>query len=209
MSFDNNRSPRRMDSSRTNERSSSQQQRQKLFNQNKDDKMKAALDKKASDEMKECTFEPAIYESQRNGGNDTTRDLDHFLEDQQRFLEKKNEKANQRKLDDMSREVEELSLQPKLDDLSVQIVQMMDERKGQQTYDRLYKKGYESLREKALRELEQKQAAEEQSSFRSSPSRMNSVSYDPNRTYHRGKDAQTALYELHTDILKNKQEAIN
>jgi hypothetical protein len=69
--------------------------------------------------MRECTFEPSIYESKRNGGNDTTRDLDAFLEDQQKFLEKKYLKANQRKLDDMSKEVEELSLQPKLDDLSV------------------------------------------------------------------------------------------
>jgi len=33
---------------------------------------------------------------------------------------------------------------------------MMDERKGQKTYDRLYKKGYESLREKALRDYETK-----------------------------------------------------
>ena len=67
--------------------------------------MKAALDKRAEDEMKDCTFEPSIYDSRRNGGNDTTRDLDAFLEDQQRFLEKKHEKTNQRKLDDMSREV--------------------------------------------------------------------------------------------------------
>jgi hypothetical protein len=128
--------------------------------------LKTALDRKAMDEMKECTFEPSIYESRRNGGNDTTRDLDTFLEDQQRFLEKKHEKTNQRKLDGMSREVEELSLQPKLDDLSVQIVQMMDDRKGQKTYDRLYKKGYESIREQSLRDIELKQAAEEQSSYR-------------------------------------------
>jgi hypothetical protein len=56
----------------------------------------------------------------------------------------------------MSKEIEELSLQPKLDDLSVQIVEMMDDRKGQTTYDRLYKKGYENLREKSLRDIEQK-----------------------------------------------------
>ena len=56
----------------------------------------------------------------------------------------------------MSKEIQELSLQPRLDDLSVQIVEMMDERKGQKTYERLYKKGYESLREKGLREYEAK-----------------------------------------------------
>ena len=85
----------------------------------KEEKIKVALDKKAQDEMKECTFEPSIYVSRRNGDNDTTRDLDTFLGDQQRFLENKQEKANKRKLDDMSKEVEELTLEPKLDDLSV------------------------------------------------------------------------------------------
>ena len=72
----------------------------------------------------------------------TTRDLGTFLEDQQRFLENKEGKIEQRKADRGNQEVEELYLQPKLDDLSVQIVEMMDERKGQTTYDRLYKKGY-------------------------------------------------------------------
>jgi len=32
-------------------------------------------------------------------------------------------------------------------------------------------------------------------------------SYDPERTFHRGKPAREALYDLHTDILKKKQEA--
>lgn len=47
----------------------------------KEEKIKVALDKKAQDEMKECTFEPSIYVSRRNGDNDTTRDLDTFLGD--------------------------------------------------------------------------------------------------------------------------------
>ena len=139
------------------------------------------------------------------GDVNTTRDLGTFLEDQQRFLENKEGKIEQRKADRGNQEVEELYLQPKLDDLSVQIVEMMDERKGQTTYDRLYKKGYESLREKSLREYEKKMAAEDQS-FRESPSR--NTSYDPNRSYHRGKEAKTALYELHTDILRAKQDAV-
>jgi len=139
------------------------------------------------------------------GDVNTTRDLSTFLEDQQRFLENKEGKIEQRKADRGNQEVEELYLQPKLDDLSVQIVEMMDERKGQTTYDRLYKKGYESLREKSLREYEKKMAAEDQS-FRESPSR--NISYDPNRSYHRGKEAKTALYELHTDILRAKQDAV-
>jgi hypothetical protein len=45
----------------------------------------------------------------------------------------------------------------------------------------------------------------EEQSFRKSP-RLDS--YDPNRSYHRGKEAKTALYELHTDILRSKQEAV-
>ena len=95
------------------------------------------------------------------GDVNTTRDLSTFLEDQQRFLENKEGKIEQRNADRGNQEVEELYLQPKLDDLSVQIVEMMDERKGQTTYDRLYKKGYESLREKSLREYEKKMAAED------------------------------------------------
>ena len=31
------------------------------------------------------------------------------------------------------------------------------------------------------------------------------VTNDPNRTFHRGKEVKTALYEMHTDILRNKQ----
>ena len=31
-------------------------------------------------------------------------------------------------------------------------------------------------------------------------------SYDPERSFHRGKPAREALYDLHTDILKKKQE---
>lgn len=69
--------------------------------------------------MKECTFEPSILEARRNDGLDTTRDLDTFLEDQQRFLENKHNKIDQRKQDMGNQEVEELSLQPKLDDLSI------------------------------------------------------------------------------------------
>lgn len=188
-----------MNSSRLSNRGNSLQKRQDTYNSMKDEKIKEAQRKKAEDEMKECTFEPSILETKRNDGLDTTRDLDTFLEDQQRFLENKYSKIDQRKLDMSNHEVEELSLQPKIDDLSVQIVEMMDERKGQTTHDRLYKKGYESIREKSLREYETKMASEDQS-FRKSPSRKES--YDPNRSYHRGKEAKTALYELHTDILR-------
>jgi hypothetical protein len=85
----------------------------------KEDKIKAAQDKKSQDELRECTFEPSILESRKNGGLDTTRDLDTFLEDQQRFLETKQGKIDQRMLERGNQEVEELSLQPKLDDLSI------------------------------------------------------------------------------------------
>jgi hypothetical protein len=71
----------------------------------KEEKIKAALDKKAQDEMKDCTFEPSIL---GRGGNDATRDLDTFLGDQQKFLEAKAEKVNKRKQDLSSREVQDL-----------------------------------------------------------------------------------------------------
>lgn len=126
----------------------------------KEEKIRAAKSMKEQDELKECTFEPSILQK---GDVDTTRDLDTFLEDQKRFLENKQGKIEQRKMEKGDQEIDELTMQPRLDDLSVQIVEMMDDRKGQSTHDRLYKKGYESLREKSLREYEKKVESQNQS----------------------------------------------
>ena len=128
--------------------------------------------------MKDCTFEPELHQSRYPTTNNTPRDLDTFLTDQQRFLEKKQDKQLKAMHENSNKEVEELHLQPKLDDLSMQIVDMMDDRKGQKTYDRLYKKGYESLRYKSQIEQETKLAEEEHSFRRPSPSRYESN--DPN-----------------------------
>ena len=40
---------------------------------------------KQEEEMAECNFEPELYQSKLEGINDNLRDLDEFLEDQQRF----------------------------------------------------------------------------------------------------------------------------
>ena len=169
----------------------------------KNEKLKYAQAKKEEDELKDCTFEPDTYQSRKADPNiNTTRELDEFLGDQQRFLENKEEKVKKWKMDNTLKEVEELSLQPKLDDLSRQIVDMMDDRKGQKTHERLYKKGYESLRDKIQQDFDKKALEEEHSMRKASPSRLDIT--DPNATYHRGKPAKAALYELHSDILRSK-----
>ena len=84
----------------------------------KNQKIRAAKEQQDHDEMKDCTFEPSLYQS-RQTPNDTPRDLDTFLTDQQRFLEKKLDKQLKAMHDNSTKEVEELHLQPKLDDLSM------------------------------------------------------------------------------------------
>ena len=46
----------------------------------------------------------------------------------------------------MKKEFGEVREQPQIDDLSKQIVEMMDERRGEAAHDRLYKAGKEKLR---------------------------------------------------------------
>ena len=79
--------------------------------------------------MAECNFEPELYQSKLEGMNDNLRDLDEFLEDQQRFQQKKEEKIEERKIMAIGKEIEGVSHEPQLDDLSVAIVEMMEDRK--------------------------------------------------------------------------------
>lgn len=102
------------------------------------------------------------------------------------------------------KELDDVYNEPKLDDLSMAIVDLMDERKCMPTHERLYKKGQEQLREKAEREKEKKEELENYSTI----SRMDITNNDPNRTNHRGKEVKEALYEMHTDILRTKQSKI-
>ena len=98
--------------------------------------------------------------------------------------------------------VEEITLEPKLDDISLAIVENMEDRRFEPTHERLYKKGASKLRDTAIREqnkkLNESKLSERKISLYDS--------YDPDRTFHRGKPAREALYDLHTDILRKKQD---
>ena len=50
----------------------------------------------------------------------------------------------------LDRELKEVKKQPEIDELSKQIVEMMDDRKAQPTSDRLYAYGMNKLRQKTI-----------------------------------------------------------
>ena len=93
-------------------------------------------------------------------------------------------------------ETKELKKGPEIDNLSKQIVQMMDERKGETTNDRLYKYGKEKIRDITIKQLTLQSHSTKDLHER--------VSQKPP---HRGRPTQDALYDLHQQ-LKEKKEAI-
>ena len=94
-------------------------------------------------------------------------------------------------------ELKEVKPKPELDGLSVQLVNMMDDRRYQTTHDRLYAVGKEKIRTKNLQAVKEKQ---QQRRALSSTKALQSAGY------HRGKPTRAALYDLHADILKHKDE---
>lgn len=108
---------------------------------------------KAEKEVAGCTFEPDTRMSRKamlNGESGDTRDLYHFLSDQQRFLEYKSMKQLKTKKETIDRELQEMKPTPTVDGLSNQIVQTMTERKHVPIHERLYAKGKEKLRNQAV-----------------------------------------------------------
>jgi hypothetical protein len=104
---------------------------------------------KGDKEVEGCTFEPTLYGTKPG---DPTRDLDSFIKDQQTFLEKKQQKIDDKRMQDGDKDVEGVTLEPKLDDLSMAIVGLMEERRLEPTHERLYKKGATKLRDITLME---------------------------------------------------------
>ena len=80
------------------------------------------------------------------------RDLEHFLDDVKRYEAQKKEKLTKRIEDKQAKTHEEETFKPAVDELSSQIVDMMEDRKGILTQDRLYNKGQEKLRQIAAKE---------------------------------------------------------
>jgi len=104
-------------------------------------------------------------------------------------------------MQDQDNEVDGVTHEPKLNDISMAIADQMESRDEPAPY-RLYKKGATKLR--SINEKEQQKKLNESKV----ETRQFTLydSYDPDRTFHRGKPAREALYDLHTDILKKKQE---
>lgn len=120
-----------------------QVKRAQEYEQRKQDKIRQKQFQKEQEELAECEFEPDIYQSRVPGINDTQRDLYDFLGDQQQFLQNKHEKIEEKKLLQIGKELDQVYHEPKLDDLSVAIVEQMEDRQGVPTHERLYKKGQE------------------------------------------------------------------
>jgi len=80
----------------------------------------------------------------------------------------------------------------------------MGDRKQKPTQDRLYQKGQEKLRQKAFKEYQDKKAAEEHAKIKKSPRRGDD--YSPDKSYRRGKPTRTALYDLHHEKLRTKEQ---
>jgi hypothetical protein len=105
----------------------------------------------------------------------------------------------------MEREKNEYTRAPEIDPLSQQIVDMMGNRKDENTRERLYKVGKEKLRQ--IAEHEKNKQPEEDPEMKI-PTR--GPDFDAMR---RGKPLQEALYELHKEKMKQaelrKLEAYN
>lgn len=101
--------------------------------------MAAKQEQQAQRELQECSFTPNTARSKRPGEELVPpRDLYGFLSDQQRFLETKNMKMMKMKQETMEGENTDITAQPKLDGLSMQIADMLENRKGSPTHKRLY-----------------------------------------------------------------------
>lgn len=171
--------------------------REEIFDQFKRDNKILAREEAAYKELEHCTFQPDTYDSKRANDDVEQRDLYEFLNDQQRFLEYKSLKHLKSKQEAIDAELKEVKPKPELDGLSVQLVNMMDDRRYQTTHDRLYAAGKERIRSKNLQAVKEKQHQRRALSPTKALQTAN---------YHRGKPTRAALYDLHADILKHKDE---
>jgi len=127
-----------------------------------------------------CTFKPQLvshHKSSTGAEGGSHRNFDKFVEDQQKYLELKKERAEQRKNE---ASIQETSLEaPMVCEGTLHIIEGKEDRKSKPTYERLYE----------LNKSKQ-QTAEEAEESKMRASKVNPS--DPNRLYeyaneHRGK----------------------
>jgi hypothetical protein len=88
------------------------------------------------------------------------------------------------------------TFKPAVDELSSQIVDMMEDRKGVATQDRLYKHGFEKLRQINAHDSQVKLEAKVHAMFKKSSLTARG------KDGHRGNEINTALYSLHQERMK-------
>lgn len=91
-----------------------------------------------------------MYNTAKKNDSNKPRDINRFLSDQERYLENKQQKQEQKLFKIQSMELMAIQEQPQIDELSKQIVEMMDERKVEPAHARLYKKGKEKIRNQTM-----------------------------------------------------------
>ena len=101
------------------------------------------MQQKNDKETDGCTFEPELYGKKEN---DTTRDLDTFIKDQNSFLERKQKKIYDKKMQDKDEEIDGVTHEPRLNDISMAITENMESR-DEPTHFRLYRNGAIKLRD--------------------------------------------------------------
>lgn len=129
-------------------------------------------------DLEGCTFKPQIYSVEEGYQK---RNLDQFLADQQRFMERVSKKKEDVK--NQVVEVEVSTMHPQIDETSKRIVEeKLAEKRNKPTHERLYELNKE-LQTKKLQKLEA-----ERNKFRVEQSQNKSVS-------HREKPLDQTLYE--------------
>ena len=103
--------------------------------------------------------------------------------------------------DKVDKDIGEFTAKPQLDDLSKQIVEMMDERKEKDTMSRLYEKGHEKLRK--INNDEQQKKIESEIHAMQKPSSLAGGIKEGHRG---GLPTGNALYKMNEDLLKKQEE---
>lgn len=160
--------------------------------------------------MDNCTFQPKFYETKQNNEQTRPRNVAQFIKDQEKYLEYKSLNSKKRQDEKAQKEKEIYTKKPQVDNLSKQIVELMHERKDEEIYERLYKKGKDKLlattkdaitqNTNSMRELEKTTRSIRTAS---------AINSSPTRASRGGKATSMSLYNLNKinkDKLERKRE---
>lgn len=155
--------------------------RSEQYAKKKEDKIMASQSMKQLQELDQCTFQPDRYATRANNES-RPRNVNQFIKDQEKYLEYKNLNSRKAQQEKLQKEKEVHTRKPQVDNLSKQIVDLMHERRDENTHERLYKLGKEKLQattkdamllnSQSMRELERtNKSIRASSAFALSPTR--------------------------------------